>query len=317
MKKSIHGLLLFVTAFSFSTPLLAQTNEELGYPDPGTPEWRELFAMDPVDERLKVVPIPQPKNALTYSVTFKGEIAGFDVGRVFLDASVSPIGYAVKYKMEQEGIARWFSDAEATATARGTFENNKIVSHYYFNHDFESEDDQQYTEIYRPKGARRLHLYAAPEYNFYEPISEEIALGALDPMAALITMGFSAVPEGKSPCERIVPVIDGRKRFDLVMTDDGTDFIRKGGKGRFEGMSYKCKLVQIKVKGYREKDKGDIDGDLWIYLADVPEKFRSQNFSYIPVMVRAKQGLLTARLEGKYPMIITPDGKKHKLWPGK
>ncbi len=283
------------------------------YPETGTDAWKSMFAVDVAPVKYAVNPIPSPEGATTYSVTYKGEIAGIHVGRVFLNVAVSEGGYEVGYKMEQKGIARWFSDAEAQANARGTFKGIDVDSHYYFNHDYERDDDQQYVELYRPSGGARIHLWTEPQYDFFEPVSEDLAVGAVDPMGALMSLGFPAVEEGQSPCDRTIKVFDGRRRFDLIMKDNGTERVRKGGKGRFSGMAYKCKLEQAKVAGYREKDKGDIDGDLWVYLSEVPNGFKSDTLSYVPVMIIAKRGILSARLEGKNPTITAPDGRSVNL----
>lgn len=307
MISTLHALMLATTA----TGLMAASTAP--YPDFGTDEWNALFAVDIAKAGFRTPPVPAPEAGTTYSITYKGEIAGFDVGRIFLDVAASPTHYEVGYRMEQRGIARWFSDAEARSIARGTFDQGRIASHYYLNHDYEGDDDQQYVELFRAAGSPRLHLWSEPQYDFFQPVSEEVALGAVDPMAALVSLGFGKAKAGKSPCERTVKVFDGRRRFDLVMTDAGTEYIRKGGKGRFEGNAYKCKLEQKKVAGYREKDKGDIEGDLWVYLSKVPEEFRSETFMYVPVMIVARRGIITARLEGKNPIITTPDGKSVNL----
>ncbi len=306
MKLSTHITFLFVTLISAASAT--------DFPDKNSAAWQRLFAVDPVSSRLEVLPVSKPANAITYDVTLKGEIAGFDVGRVFLNTQSGPKGYAVDYRMEQRGIARWFSDAEARSHARGTFRDGEIDGHYYFNHDYERDDDQQYVQLYRAPQGRRIRLWTEPAYDFYEPVPEELALGAVDPMAALIALGFLDEGDGKSPCDRTVEVFDGRRRFDLVMFDDGTEDVRKGGKGRFSGFTHKCKLTQVKVAGYREKDKGDIDGDLWVYLAPVPGAVRTKTFSYVPVMIVAKRGIISARLEGKYPTITMPSGRKIEMW---
>ena len=291
-------------------PLMAQAAD---YPAWGSDGWKALFAVDIADQQLDKMPVPEPVDATRYKVTYKGEIAGFDVGRIFVDVNASPNAYEVGYKMEQKGIARWFSDAEATTKARGTFQDGKIAAHYYLNHDYERDDDQQYVEIFRRANEARMHLWTKPQYKFYQPVSEAMAKGAVDPMAAFVALAFTPMPAGESPCTRTVKVFDGRRRFDLQMTDEGTEKIRKGGKGRFSGVAHKCRLEQAKVAGYREKDAGDIEGDLWVYLTPVPEEFRTEIMAYVPVMVVAKRGIFTARVEGKNPTLTAPDGRTINL----
>lgn len=280
------------------------------YPPEGTDAWRRLFAVDPSETALPFMPVQKPSDALTFSARYKGEIAGFDVGRVYIDVEASPDTYTVNYKMEQKGIARWFSDAEATSKARGTFdEAGLIAEHYYFNHDYEAADDQQFVEIYRPEHSRRMHLWTSPTYSFHQPVSETLAIGAVDPMAALLELGFLDNNEGGSPCDRTAKVFDGRRLFELVMKDEGVVNLRRRGKNLYEGKAYKCKLEQVKIAGYREGKRGDIEGDLWVYLTEVPTDVRTEHLSYVPVMIKARQGIFTAWLEGENPTITTPDGR--------
>lgn len=286
---------------------------------PDEPLWAERFAVDVAGAPLagldaRQVPHPGPSAAPRYEVTLKGQLAGFDVGRVFLDAAVGEDAYAIRYRMEQRGVARWFSDGQAEARGSGTFAGREIDGSYYYNHDYEAEDDQQRVELYRPTGERRLRLWTAPEYWFYEPVPEAMAWRATDPMGALITLGFPAADPGKSPCERVAKVYDGRKRFDLRFEPAGTARLRRGGKGRYEGETHRCKMTLTKVAGYRPKDRGEDEGDLYVFLAPVPAEARSATFSYVPVRVEAKRGMIGGKLEAKYPKITLPDGEVIALY---
>ena len=298
----------------------AQTQEQEEkrfYPEAAN--WTSLFAVDLAEAPLasleaRTAPHPGPRAAPRYDVTLKGELAGFDIGRVFLSAAVGEDAYALRYKMEQRGVARWFSEAQATARGSGTFDGRQIDGSYYFNHDYEAEDDQQRVELYRPTDARRLRLWVDPEYWFVDPVPEDLAMGAVDPMGALIALGFPAADPGKTPCERTVKVFDGRKRFDLNFEPAGTVRLRRGGKGRYEGEALRCKMTLEKLAGYRPKDFDEVEGDLYVFLAPVPREARSQTFAYVPVRVEAKRGVVGGKLEAKYPKITMPDGKVLELY---
>ena len=314
MTKRILGAAASLAALSLA---VAQEEEQRFFPD--EPNWAERFAVDVEEAPLasleaKRAPHPGPRGAPRYDVTLKGELAGFDVGRVFISAAVGEDAYAIRYKMEQKGVARWFSDGQAEARGSGTFAGREIDGSYYYNHDYEAEDDQQRVELYRPTGERRLRLWTAPEYWFYEPVPEDMAWRATDPMGALITLGFPAADPGKSPCARTAKVYDGRKRFDLRFEPAGTARLKRGGKGRYQGEAHRCKLTLTKVAGYRPKDRGEDEGDLYVYLAPVPEKARSATFAYVPVRVEAKRGLIGGELEAKYPKITLPGGEVLALY---
>ena len=287
--------------------------DEGPYPSYGTEAWRDMFAVDPMPDPLGEAPFDIGEG-ITYSTTLKGELAGLNIGRVFLDVTISDAGYAVAYKMEQRGVARWFSDGEATASASGLFNDQaEIVSSYYFNHDWNGEDDQQQTEIFRQTEDERYRLWSLPEYTFRQPVSVEQARDAVDPLAALVALAFTPVGEDEEPCARSVPVLDGRRRFDLVMVPDGVVDVRRNGPGRYRGEAYRCRLTQHKVAGYKEKNRGDIEEDIWVFMAEVPEELRSSNLAYVPVRIVARSGLIGASLQAKRPKFIQADGSVTEL----
>ena len=317
---------MFVGAMALAAAAHAQEAEERRY-FPGEAGWAEGFAVDVADAPLAGLNAPLPLPALDdtarYTVTFKGEIIGLDVGRVFLDVAVGDAGYELSYDMEQRGIAKFFSDGEAEARAAGTFDTSggegggarrPIDGSYYYNHDYEAEDDQQRVELFRPKGADRLRLWAFPEYWFHQPVPEAMAKGATDPLGALVSLGFPEAEPGRSPCERTAKVYDGRRRFDLRFQPEETRRIKAGGSGRYEGEAHVCRMTLTKVAGYRPKDRAEMEGSVWVSLAPVPEAVRTPAFAYVPVKVRAKQGVLSAKLEAKFPTITGPDGTVYEMW---
>ncbi|MEM1381659.1 MAG: DUF3108 domain-containing protein [Pseudomonadota bacterium] len=284
------------------------------YPEVGTEAWRALFAVDPQPDPLGGSPYTLEPGT-RYETTMKGELAGFNIGRIFLNVMVSEQGYSVDYEMEQRGVARWFSDAEATSNASGLFgENGEIVSTYYFNHDYDGEEDQQRTELYREEGAERIRMWSLPEARFRQPVSVEQAEGAIDPLAALVALAFTPVPSGQEPCDRRIPVLDGKRRFDLVMIPEGKEDVRRNGPGRFRGEAYRCRLEQHKIAGYKEKNRGDIEGDIWVYMVEIPEELQTATLKYVPVRMVAKQGLIGASLQAKKPRLIQADGTVTNLY---
>ena len=320
MRSSVlPSLLLLSVAALPALPALAADEKEPRF-FPTEPDWAERFAVDVKDGPLagltaKALPIMPPLKAATYDVTFKGELAGFDIGRVFITTRIGETGYDIAYEMQQRGIARWFSDGNAKSRGTGTFDGRRIDGGYYFNHDVESEDDFQKVELVRQKGERRLRLWTNPEYWFYESVTEDMALGAVDPMGGFIALGFPAADPGKSPCARKVKVFDGRKRFDVTLTADGISDLDDRGSGRFEGEAYKCRMRFDQVAGYRPKDRfKEAEGDLWVYLAPVPEAVRTPTFAYVPVKVKAKRGIISGTLEAKFPTITGPDGRVYPLY---
>ena len=91
------------------------------------------------------------------------------------------------------------------------------------------------------------------------------------------------------------------------------EYVKKTGSGRFKGDAYKCKLVQEKIAGYKEKNRGDADGDIWVYMTEVPEELQTETLKYVPVKIVARSGILGASLQAKRPKLIAADGKVTSL----
>ena len=308
---TLIGAVCIVAGLAFTGSIAADGP----FPEPGTEGWRALFAVDPVNEPLGETPI-QIGEGTTYHTTLKGELASFDVGRIFLNVTVTDAGYSVDYKLEQKGVMRWFSDGEATANASGLFgDNAEIVSSYYYNFDYDGEDDFQRTELYRDTNNDRLRLWSLPSYRFRQPVSVEQARGAVDPLGALVAVAFTPVPAGVDPCNRRIPVLDGRRRFDLVtMPAGGEQRVPSSGKNRFKGKALRCRLLQEKVAGYKEKNRGDIEGDIWVYLEEVPDELKTETLAYVPVSIVGRVGIIGASLQAKRPKLIAADGTVTKLY---
>ncbi|MBB4659239.1 DUF3108 domain-containing protein [Parvularcula dongshanensis] len=279
-------------------------------PQPGMAGFEEQFAVDVMAAPLNDSPLSAGPGAYRFRTEFDGEILGLNVGRIFLTVAISDEGYEVAYRMEQRGIARFFDDGEAEAHAAGLFapRGTAIMASYYYNHDYDDPDDQQRVELYRAPGATRLRLWADPTYTFHQSVTEELALGAVDPMGALVALGFPETPEDVSPCERTVRVYDGRRRFDLFFRPAGEDTL-KGDANEYGGPLSKCRMTMQKVAGYRPKDRAEVEGEVTVYLAPVPDAIRTPTFAYMPVRVTAKRGIFKAKLEAEDPAIETPDGE--------
>lgn len=275
----------------------------------GSEEWRDMFAVDPADSYIPTKPEVDLADATTLSVTYKGKLAGFDIGRIWVDSQLTDEAYRITYKMEQKGIARWFSNAENTSEAYGLLGEDKNTSLYYFSYDYEGDDDYQYLEVTRQAPDSRFRVYAEPSYDYHHPVSFDQARDTLDPVSALVELGFLKTEPGKSPCDRTVQVFDGKRRFDLRMEDDGIVTLSNNGKGRYNGPAYRCRAHQDKIAGYRPKDYDqEIKGEAFVYLAQVPATVARDSLTYIPVFLEARGGIARATLEAKNPIITAPDG---------
>ncbi len=278
---------------------------------PERPEWRDYFAIDPVAERPENPPQVDLTDGVTLKTTFYGSVAGFSAGKLHVEAVMAPKAYEMKYHLRQAGISRWFSEAQNDSLARGLIENGEIKSLYYQVDEFEKDDDYRKVELYRHSPDERYKIWSEPEYIFKHPVTPEQAEGTVDPLSALALLGFAALPPWVEPCDRIVEIYDGNRRFNFEMEPAGYYEFRSKRKGRYQGGAWRCKVSHVKIAGYREKDmQKKQKADSYVYLGVVPAEIRTMNLTYFPVLLEGRSGIIKAKLEPRDTMFIKSDGSQ-------
>ncbi len=93
-----------------------------------------------------------------------------------------------------------------------------------------------------------------------EPVSPEQRRGSLDPASALLQM-LANLTVTKS-CAQTVPVFDGKRRFDLIGSDNGSDELDDSELGVYKGDVRLCDVTFTMIAGdWKEKDS--IKGRFW------------------------------------------------------
>jgi hypothetical protein len=84
------------------------------------------------------------------------------------------------------------------------------------------------------------------------PSAEQIT-GTVDPLTAILTMSHAIARAGR--CSASIPVFDGRRRYDLVLVDDGTERIEPSRAYAYSGDARRCIVDMIKIAGFsRDRD---------------------------------------------------------------
>ncbi|WP_306249742.1 DUF3108 domain-containing protein [Parvularcula sp. IMCC14364] len=313
---SMTGVVAAASAMMAATqgPYTIDTYVEPGSLAPGSDEWQAAFSVDQFDTRDPYPPRISTEGAKKLSVTYKGKALGLDIGRVFITADLTDTTYRMTYKVQTDGVVRWLDQTEQDVISYGLLDGSEMTALFY-ERDEREGDDTKLIELTRPAPGARFRYWTDPYTELVHPVMPDIGLQTVDPLAALAQLGFIEVPEGQEPCTRNVAVYDGRRRFDMRMEPAGTANLSRRGSKRYSGFTYKCRVFMNKVAGYNQKNLEDeFDGDGFVYLAPMPESVASKNFTYMPVFLEGKTGILSATLEAKAPTMILPDGTKVELW---
>ncbi|HSG94966.1 MAG TPA: DUF3108 domain-containing protein [Afifellaceae bacterium] len=230
------------------------------------------------------------------SVKYGVTVAGFPVGKAYLNFELNGKGYTVTGSGKTTGVVRLFSDGRGKVSAKGRLNGKRPVP-AAFTYDV-TDDDGRETLNMAFFGNRVGKVELDPPENPEKlkrrvPLKRSHKIGVLDPLSALF------IPADASKvCNRTLPIFDGEQRFDLVLTRKRSDRFR-GGRKNFKGRVVVCAVSYRPIAGHRpdKKEVRDMQRDsgmeLWMApIGDsgvmVPISARL-NTKIGPIVIRAKR----------------------------
>lgn len=81
------------------------------------------------------------------------------------------------------------------------------------------------------------------------PLKPQHLQGVIDPMSAMVQLAY-----GSNPCERRLPIFDGRERFDLVFSRKGETRISEQQPSGQPGTGLVCRIRYVPIAGHKADD---------------------------------------------------------------
>jgi hypothetical protein len=204
-------------------------------------------------------------------VDYSVSIRGLPVGQAKLRAHVDDGRYAISLLGRVSGLVRLFTDIEANARADGTIGEDRPLARGYEHEWVEDGETETVAMHYSGRGVDEIDLdppIRRPER--YVPMTDEQKADALDLVSAFLW----PAPGGATPaaCDRTLPLIDGKRRFDIDFAFDRTDsFVVRRGHDRHKAVV--CSIRYRPVAGHRKDKKNDgflsESGDMEVWLSDI------------------------------------------------
>lgn len=232
---------------------------------------------------------PAPVSPHTHRVLYNGYFMGLRVTKASVDSAVTPSDFSAKAVFRTAGLAGFFQDTEITATSTGTVSAGELGVGRYTHFNAASKKNRTVTVFADENG---VGSDVQPPFGSMgqPPANAEQRNRALDPVAAFLSMSLQG---GAEPCDRTIPVFNGKEAFDLRLVPDKIEMVDLRG---YEGIAYKCKLYYTPVAGYDPEDMADPDDyakPLSVWLAQLP------NGATIPVKIRMRVGGVGVRIAVK------------------
>lgn len=87
-----------------------------------------------------------------------------------------------------------------------------------------------------------------PDAEDIVPVERKHLKGALDPLSAVMALTRPVGNDG--PCERVIPVFDGKQRFDLRLSYRRQDIVREAKQSGQPGVAIVCAVRYVPIAGY-------------------------------------------------------------------
>lgn len=100
---------------------------------------------------------------------------------------------------------------------------------------------------YPGDGTVATSLVPAEDPGRPRPTPQQIA-HTLDPLTALLAIGREVAERGR--CEGRFAVYDGRRRYDIVLSDDGVERLEKSAAYAYDGEVRRCAAAAVKIAGF-------------------------------------------------------------------
>lgn len=193
-------------------------------------------------------PLPAHASASSLRVTYAARLAGVRIGTGVLSVNMDGSRYTASLQAQTSSVGRLVSPGQGEAVSRGVFGRQVAVPVSY---DLTaSEEDLTNVVRMRLSSGDISELSATPALSEHPnriAVTASHRRDVVDPVSALLMPVPNAESaSGPAACDRVIPLFDGRQRYDLAMT-----FVRMEQTVFGNGQAAVCRLRYRPIAGHR------------------------------------------------------------------
>lgn len=231
-----------------------------------------------------------------YNVSF----AGFSIGSLNFRSDVGPKGYSLAGEAKVSavfGAFKWQGFTRSSGRARRT---KPAPRDYAFDYRSNSKKGSVRMSFKKGQVIKNEVVPFKPYSNKHAPLLGKHLRGVYDPISAVMLL--TRAHRGH-PCDRRIPIFDGKQRFDLVLSPAGRKKIREARPSGQPGLAYVCRVRYVPLGGFKRNRQTKYmasNSGMRVVLRSIP----SANL-YIPYEVRVPTIAGEAVLQSKQVDIVT------------
>ena len=205
-------------------------------------------------------------SARTLHLGYEAYAGGLHVMTIEVGVDERSAGYRITTDLRTRGIADFFIGMQIHSESTGDIRNGHLMPVRYRNQGKFGKRQSSLVVTPQPNGGFWVEATPPPDKDETRtPIPATSLAGAIDPLAAILRASRIIAESGS--CRQRVPVFDGRRRYDLVFTDQGERTLQPTRYSVFSGPARLCHVRQERIGGFLVSDSGSdggLESALWI-----------------------------------------------------
>lgn len=192
-------------------------------------------------------------------------MTGVSVGQIVWFVAIGDQRYTTSANGKASGVLSVLVNGEGSVDTRGLVVDGRLIPKFYTSKISDDEGNSELRMIFDEGSVKEL-IGQPPPPKDRVPVSEADRRNVADPLSAmLIPAGNDAL--APSNCNHVLPIFDGRRRYDLTLTYKRID--RVTIVGGYSGFVLVCGVGLTPIAGYRADSMlvkyvaGRRDMELW------------------------------------------------------
>src|SRR5712671_2152707 len=175
--------------------------------------------------------------------------ARITIGNASVSAEIGETDYTASMSARGSGVMRILSSGDGNLKIQGHILDGVPVPERYVSSTTADDDTLDVKMSFENGVATALEASPPPQSDDRVALTEQHRVGVMDPLTALFVPAGDGGPK-ETACARVLPIFDGRRRYDLKLAFKRIDQV-KVGQG-YEGPVVVCSMALLPIAGHRK-----------------------------------------------------------------
>lgn len=181
--------------------------------------------------------------------------------------------YSVKLAARTEGLVKLLYPFKLSARTDGIADEDGLRPTHYRSTSKKRGKKRRQDITYLNDGSLEVRVEPQKDARREREMPEMLKTGTLDPASAVFSIIEAFTRVGR--CQGSIPVYDGRRRYDLVVTELGARDLQPSSYGIYSGPATVCQVAVEPLAGFKKKNKKRSDraipSTVRVWMAPVAE----------------------------------------------